>query len=50
MWNDSNLMAMYDMGMPGMMPPVTPGSAMTIGIGSSGTHYQFQKKYLSKKD
>ena len=50
MWNDSNLMAMYDMGMPGMMPPVTPGSAMTNGIGSSGTHYQFQKKYLSKKD
>ena len=39
MWNDSNLMAMYDMGMPGMMPPVTPGSAMTNGIGSFGTHY-----------
>ena len=34
MWNDSNLMVMYDMGMPGMMPPVTPGSAMTNGIGS----------------
>ena len=51
MLSDPNLMAMYDMGMPGMMPPMTPGSTMTNGIGNSGTHYQFQKKkYLSKKD
>ena len=50
MLSDPNLMAMYAMGMPGMMPPMTSGSAMTNGIGSSGTHYQFQKEYLSKKD
>merc|ERR1712130_853321 len=49
MMSDPNLMAMYAMGMPGMMPPMTSGSAMTNGIGSSGTPLPSSKGTISAK-
>merc|ERR1712128_1209 len=49
MLSDPNLMAMYAMGMPGMMPPMTSGSSMTNGIGSSGTPLPSSKGNLSAK-
>merc|ERR1712106_1181618 len=49
MMSDPNLMAMYAMGMPGMMPPMTSGSSMTNGIGSSGTPLPSSKGNLSAK-
>merc|ERR1719445_454188 len=49
MLSDPNLMAMYAMGMPGMMPPMTSGSAMTNGIGSSGTPLPSSKGTISAK-
>ena len=49
MLSDPNLMAMYDMGMPGMMPPMTSGSAMTNGIGSSGTPLPSSKGTISAR-
>merc|ERR1719419_888569 len=49
MLSDPNLMAMYAMGMPGMMPPMTSGSGMTNGIGSSGTPLPSSKTTMSAK-
>merc|ERR1712106_688848 len=49
MMSDPNLMAMYAIGMPGMMPPMTSGSSMTNGIGSSGTPLPSSKGNLSAK-
>ena len=49
MLSDPNLMAMYDMGMPGMMPPMTSGSAMTNGIGSCGTPLLISKGNISAR-
>merc|ERR1719507_163737 len=49
MMSDPNLMAMYAMGMPGMMPPMTSGSAMTNGGGSSGTPLPSSKGNMSAK-
>jgi len=47
--SDPNLMAMYAMGMPGMMPPMTSGSGMTNGIGSSGTPLPSSKGNITAK-
>merc|ERR1719312_1915652 len=49
MLSDPNLMAMYAMGMPGMMPPMTSGSGMTNGIGSSGTPLPSSKGNITAK-
>merc|ERR1711892_331822 len=49
MLSDPNLMAMYAMGMPGMMPPMTSGSTMSNGIGSSGTPLPSSKGNLTAK-
>ena len=49
MMSDPNLMAMYAMGMPGMMPPMTSGASMTNGIGSSGTPLPSSKGNLTAK-
>merc|ERR1719194_264142 len=47
MLSDPNLMAMYAMGMPGMMPPMSSGASMTNGIGSSGTPLPSSKTTMS---
>merc|ERR1719186_919122 len=49
MLSDPNLMAMYAMGMPGMMPPMTSSSTMSNGIGSSGTPLPSSKGNLTAK-
>jgi len=51
MMSDPNLMAMYAMGMPGMMPPLSSASPMSNGIGSSssGTPLPSSKSNLSAK-
>ena len=49
MLSDPNLMAMYAMGVPGVMPPMTSGSAMTNGIGSSGTPLPISKGNFSAR-
>ena len=49
MLSDPNLMAMYNMEMPRMMPPMTSGSAMTNGIGSCGTPLLISKGNISAK-
>merc|ERR1711892_948754 len=49
MLSDPNLMAMYAMGMPGMMPPMTSSSTMSNGIGSSGTPLPSSKGSLTAK-
>merc|ERR1711981_1505738 len=38
MLSDPNLMAMYSMGMPGLMPPAgSPASSLSNGVASAGT-------------
>merc|ERR1719481_472660 len=49
MLSDPNLMAMYAMGMPGMMPPMSSGASMTNGIGSAGTPLPSSKSTMSAK-
>ena len=49
MLSDPNLMAMYNMEMPRMMPPMTSGSAMTNGIGSCGTPLLISKGNISAR-
>merc|ERR1711936_973487 len=49
MLSDPNLMAMYAMGMPGMMPPMTSSTTMSNGIGSSGTPLPSSKGSLTAK-
>ena len=49
MLSDTNLMAMYDVEMPGMMPPMTSGSAMTNGTGSCGTPLPISKGNISAR-
>merc|ERR1711887_531632 len=49
MLSDPNLMAMYAMGMPGMMPPMTSSTTLSNGIGSSGTPLPSSKGSLTAK-
>ena len=49
MLSDPNLMAMYDVEMPGMMPPMTSGSAMTNGTGSCGIPLPISKGNISAR-
>ena len=49
MMSDPNPMALYAMGMPGMMPPMTSGASLTNDIGSSGTPLPSSKGNLTTK-
>ena len=49
MLSDPNLIAMYDVEMPGMMPPMTSGSAMTNGTGSCGIPLPISKGSISAR-
>ena len=49
MLSNPNLIAMYNIERPRMMPPMTSGSAMTNGIGSCGTPLLISKGSVSAK-